>query len=263
MKKKLLLLLLVFATGFVDAQTKRFTIAWEDRVNVSTDDTPIFVPGFEMANFSYDAVQGIRFFAQWEETGSFRNPSITGITSESISANQLQDLNVAHIPEGLDFTHGRSKARGVSYVWVGIAPIYKENGVLKRVTSFSVNYSAQRSSQSQQVNTLNVTNSVLASGDFFKFYIDKTGVFKLDRRFLESLGMNVGAIDPSTLKIYGNGGEMLPLLNMDNTVFDPQENSIKVVGGEDGSFDNGDYILFYGVGTRGFNEESLTHVNAY
>jgi len=263
MRKKILLLLLVLTTCVIHAQNKRFVINWEDRVNVSTDAKPVFVPGFETPNFSYDPVQGIRFYAEWEATGGLSNPKITGIVSEPITSSALLDLDAASIPEGINFTYGQSRARGVANVWVGIAPIYKDNGILKRVTSFSITSSAQRSSQSQVLNTLNVTNSVFASGDFFKFYIDKTGIFKLDRRFLESLGMNVGSVDPSTLKIYGNGGEMLPLLNMDNGIFDPQENSIKVVGGEDGSFDTGDYILFYGVGTRGFSEESLTHINAY
>ncbi|WP_031428016.1 type IX secretion system sortase PorU [Flavimarina sp. Hel_I_48] len=263
MKKKILIFLVFLSIGINHAQTRRFAITWEEKMNVSTDQKPIYVPGFDAANFSYDAMEGLRYYAQWEETGSFTNPTITGIVSEPISASQLQDLDISIIPNKVQFTHGRSRARGVSYAWAGIAPIYKDNGILKRVTAFTVGFSAQRSNQKQAINTLNVTNSVLASGDFFKFYIDKTGVFKLDKQFLESLGMNVNAIDPNALKIYGNGGEMLPLLNMDNTVFDPRENSIKVVGGNDGSFDTGDYILFYGVGTRGFNEESLTHINAY
>ncbi|MEH6406537.1 MAG: type IX secretion system sortase PorU, partial [Leeuwenhoekiella sp.] len=110
---------------------------------------------------------------------------------------------------------------------------------------------------------LAITNSVLASGDFYKFYVDKTGVFKIDKAFLNSLGMNVNAINPNKLKVFGNGGAMLPLRNEDNFVFDPREVSIKVVGGEDNSFDNNDYILFYGEGTSGFNTESLTHINAY
>ncbi|MGB3776244.1 MAG: type IX secretion system sortase PorU, partial [Leeuwenhoekiella sp.] len=263
MKIKILSLLFLFACGIGHAQSKRFTITWENAVNVSTDGQAVYVPGFEGPNFSYDPEQGVRYYAQWEENVGLTNPSITNVISETISKNELKDLDFNSIPEGIDFEYGQSKARGVSYIWVGIAPLYKENNTIKRVTAFTVNYSAQRNNQRQNISNLSVVNSVLANGDFYKFYIDKTGIFKLDRRFLEGLGMNVDAIDPSTIKIYGNGGQMLPLLNVDNTIFDPQENSLKVVGVEDNSFDAGDYIMFYGVGTRGFNQESLTHVNAY
>ena len=34
-----------------------------------------------------------------------------------------------------------------------------------------------------------VTNSVLANGNWYKFSIDTTGVFKIDRAFLQRLGI--------------------------------------------------------------------------
>ena len=49
--------------------------------------------------------------------------------------------------------------------------------------------------------------------------------------------------------------------------FDLPENSIQVVGEEDGSFDNSDFILFYGTGIEGFTEQSFfedgTFINPY
>ena len=91
-------------------------------------------------------------------------------------------------------------------------------------------------------------NSVLASGDWYKLALSQDGIYRLDRSFLESMGINVGAINPSGLGIFGNGGGMVPEDIDDSRVDDLQENAIRLVGMDDGSFDNGDYILFYGQG---------------
>ncbi len=87
--------------------------------------------------------------------------------------------------------------------------------------------------------------SVLASGDWFKMKIENRGVYKLTYQYLSNAGVEVNNIDPRTIKIYGNPGGMLPQPIAENRPFDLLENTILVVGEDDGSFDNGDYILFY------------------
>ncbi len=92
------------------------------------------------------------------------------------------------------------------------------------------------------------TNSVLANGNWYKFSIDTTGVFKIDQNFLQSLGINTTNVDPRNIKIYGNGGAMLPQRNSDFRYNDLEENAIFVAGESDGVFNAQDYILFYGKG---------------
>ncbi|MBL8007129.1 MAG: type IX secretion system sortase PorU [Ignavibacteria bacterium] len=91
-----------------------------------------------------------------------------------------------------------------------------------------------------------VKNSVLASGDFYKIEIKESGIYRIDKNYLQSKSVNVNGIDPRTIKIYGNGGSELPYNNSVIVPDDLLENKIYVEGQEDGSFDNGDYILFYG-----------------
>jgi hypothetical protein len=88
--------------------------------------------------------------------------------------------------------------------------------------------------------------SVLNSGDWYKFSVDKTGVYRITYQMLQELGLNLGGIDPRTFKIYGHHGQMLPELNSVDRPMDLTENAIQVVGESDGRFDEGDYILFYG-----------------
>ena len=93
-----------------------------------------------------------------------------------------------------------------------------------------------------------VTNSVLANGNWYKFATDTTGVFKIDKSFLQQLGISTNNLNPKKIHIYGNGGQLLPELNADFRYDDLQENAIFIEGEEDNSFDSNDYILFYAKG---------------
>jgi hypothetical protein len=88
-------------------------------------------------------------------------------------------------------------------------------------------------------------NSVLANGDFYKIEIRETGIYRMDKTFLQQAGINVSNIDPRTIKIYGNGGAELPYNNSSPAPIDPVENAIYVEGESDGVFNDNDYILFY------------------
>ena len=90
--------------------------------------------------------------------------------------------------------------------------------------------------------------SVLAEGEWYKIAINESGIYKLDRNFLQSLGLNPSGLNPQHIKIYGNGGGMLPQANHIKRYDDLVENAIWVEGEEDESFDQEDYILFYGEG---------------
>ena len=46
-----------------------------------------------------------------------------------------------------------------------------------------------------------VTNSVLRSGDWYKFSVDTTGVFKIDRNFLQQLGISTNNINPKKIQL--------------------------------------------------------------
>ena len=100
--------------------------------------------------------------------------------------------------------------------------------------------------QNKSVST--VKNSVLSQGTWYKFAIDTTGVFKIDRSFLQNLGINTNELDPRNIRIFGNGGQLLPVKNNTFRYDGLQENAIVVNGEEDGRFDANDFILFYGKG---------------
>lgn len=54
-----------------------------------------------------------------------------------------------------------------------------------------------------------IINLVLVIGNWYCFKIDKIGVYKVDKNFLNSLGMNIDGINLWNIKIYGYGGKFL------------------------------------------------------
>ncbi len=106
--------------------------------------------------------------------------------------------------------------------------------------------------------------SVLSSGEWYKIKINHSGIYKLT--FEDIIGM--GFSDPSQVHVFGNGGAMLSLMNSDPRPDDLLENSIYMSKGQDGIFNEGDYILFCGKGpvtwTYNPNSDLFEHkINQY
>jgi Peptidase family C25 len=111
-------------------------------------------------------------------------------------------------------------------------------------------------------------NSVLAEGKFFKIGVTKTSVYRLNATFFRELGVNIAEINPRNLRLFGNGGGMLPQSNNASRPTNLTENAIWVKGEADGRFDESDAVLFFGQSPHEiiYNaaEKRLEHqLNAY
>ena len=250
---------------FAFGQQKQFNIEWNGDKVLETEYGKITIPGFDEKHFSYDDKNGLMFFSQWDADRGFvdeNSVTLSNVVYETITQNSLKNLSANLVPNSVKFNFYNTNARDKRGYYFQISPIVKDRGVYKKIKSFTINYNTT-ANRSQVVAKSDITNSVLSSGEWYRFYIEESGVFRLSKGFLNSLGINTNSVDPRNIKIYGNGGRMLPLLNSANYPFDPVENAVKFVGEEDGSFDNEDYILFYGEGPTTYSAESQTNINLY
>ena len=262
--KKVLFSVILLTTFISYSQQKQFTIDWNGTKTLSTWSSKVEVPSFDESNFSFDHVSGLKYINQWETNGFVNESSlkISNISYITISKNELKDVRLETIPKKITSLLKNTSNRGKRAVFFEISPIINDNGIYKKVKSFTISYKLNQTNRNGSSSRL-IVNSVLAQGDWYKFYIEKTGIYKLSRSFLSDLGISMNNIDPRSIRVFGQGGHMLP---MENSVFYPldlTENPVKVVGGEDGSFNNNDYILFYGEGSTSYNSESNTNINAY
>jgi len=105
--------------------------------------------------------------------------------------------------------------------------------------------------------------SVLATGSWYKIGITKPGLHQLDAAFLRSAGIDPGEINPKNIRLFGNGGGMLPQSTSAARPDDLIENAVYVAGEADGRFDPNDYVLFYAQGPHEVHyaaaEDKFTH----
>jgi hypothetical protein len=131
---------------------------------------------------------------------------------------------------------------------VTVIPFRKRNGKIERLLSFEV-LATTSFSDNQKNNYTYAEHSVLSDGDVYKIAIAKDGVYRIDRSFLEGLGISLSELDPNTINIYGNGGALIPEKNFLDKADDLLKNAIHIQGESDGVFNSNDFILFYGKGS--------------
>ncbi|MBX7108592.1 MAG: type IX secretion system sortase PorU [Chitinophagales bacterium] len=151
--------------------------------------------------------------------------------------------------------------RKAPYVQMSIVPFRRNQstGQIERLISFSyhINISGVGTLSGTRGGDSYAEHSFLASGSWYKISVKNDGVFKLDKSFLDALGINTAAIDPRNIRVYGNGGGMLPEPNAAARYDDLQENAIIVKGEEDGRFDAGDYVQFYARGPHRWTYDTV------
>lgn len=92
----------------------------------------------------------------------------------------------------------------------------------------------------------NTYHSVLSEHTWYKLSLTKEGVYKLDYSTLQAMGIDMNVLNPMQIRIFGNPSGALPEKNMDPRPDDLTEMAIWVQGADDGVFDVGDEVLFYG-----------------
>ena len=242
-------------------------VIWDGFYSVKENDVEFKFPLFSKECYDINVSEKTITFSKVIPVSQMVNNNslqLINIVYENVNEEQLGSLDKNKIPSKLVYSIGSVKARDNFFAYLSVSPIIKENGVYKRITSFNYTFNLDNSNRNNNVNSsaLAISNSVLASGSWYKFYVQKSGIYKLTKSFLKDLGLDTN-VNPKNIKIYGNGGRMLPLLNSTYYPLDLEENAIKFIGEDDEIFNDDDYILFYAEGVDQWNTESFTSNNLF
>lgn len=122
-------------------------------------------------------------------------------------------------------------------------------GRLERLMSYTPNARTASGTSADGVASDTTTlKAWLGSGSWGKVGVTQTGMYKLTGDNLRRLGLDPATLDPRNLHVLGRGGAMLPEVIGQVADVGLHEMAIQVVGQDDGRFDAGDYLLFYGEG---------------
>ncbi|OWY25037.1 oxidoreductase [Sphingobacteriales bacterium UPWRP_1] len=258
MKNSTFLLIICFFSGLAFANSyaqqtttlRGFEITWYSNTQKTPSTQPL-LPPVSFAGAAYDfqrhnlpywcakfpvgnaaAVQAQVVNAQYEPLGIDNLPHI----------NELQGSYIA-VETKVGYEKKQSFAL-LSFIPIRINPL---TGQPEKLVRFDLTLKLTPGATNPLVksNRTYTDNSVLNQGVFYQLKTDKTGIHKIDYSFLQSLGINT-AVSLTNLRIFGNGGGMLPELAGAEKYDDITENPIQVYDQNGNNlFDAPDYILFY------------------
>lgn len=172
---------------------------------------------------------------------------LTDVSYENVAdKNVISDINV--IESTPKIITEVSYDKGVPFGRLTILPFRKSStGNIERIKSFNFSINPDYGLQKVAATGSFATNSVLSSGTWYKLGVTANGVHKLDQTFIKNLGIDQENLNTANIRIYGNGGGMVPVLNSAPRHDDLVENAIHVEDvNNNGKLDAEDYVLFYG-----------------
>lgn len=253
--------------GFLDARAQRNVngastgfdgrpvdkIEWLQPTHMVREGKTRCLPAFTTASYDQDRDYLPYLFINTPCEGAYKMiPQVEVVESAPLAAGEGGCLD----KDFLENNYNTSQSfvlyeNKIPHTYVKLIPfrINPQSGQIEKLVAYRLTWKpgpAITSPVQKSFSAQFATNSVLASGRWFKIGTTENAVYKIDYAFLQNLGINPSAIDPRNIQIYGNGGEILSEYNGDNHYDDLTENAIYVQGESDGAFNNSDYILFYG-----------------
>jgi len=247
--QSLLFYIVLFLSSNLLAQNVEvINVEWQKAKVLTQGDEKITVPSIKGQHMNGN----IPNFSWKKELPSNMEYSISFqlLLTEPASSVEIEFLNSQGIDVGdVNYDLSISKSHEKRAASINLFPFVEEQGQIKRIKSFSISIGAGVPTLIN-VNKDFVTNSVLQNGTWYKIAVNKDGIYKIDKSFLESIGINTSSLNPLDVHVFGNGEGRLPELNSIPRTDDLAQNALEIVGGSDGTFDDGDYILFYGWGAH-------------
>ena len=179
-----------------------------------------------------------------------RNNSVNlNIEKQSQLFLDFKSDNLSLIKSNPQLTYQTVLENGTPFVIINFLPIIKTVSGFNKIDEYSIiiNGLTVNASTVSTLRSYN-QNSVLSSGNWYKIAVKDEGIYRLSYDFLRNIGVDVNNVNPRNIRIYGNGGFMLPQANSAERIDDLDELGVEVFGESDGRFDQNDYVLFYATG---------------
>jgi hypothetical protein len=162
---------------------------------------------------------------------------------EIIETGKLRELNFARIkfnPVDIDKTTGEIKFHNRIQVYIDFGTtvsFQSDQGAAATDLYFEdifqalfINYGQARGWRQSIALEDDALNNREVAGDFYKILVEQDGIYEVSYDDLADLGVDAGVIDPTSFQLF----------------FQSSQVAIGMEDGDDGSFDPGDKLVFYG-----------------
>lgn len=247
----LIFILIIFQVADSQAQTiqKKYSIRWEEPyLNTFSDGSQQEFLAFDGASYGYD-YPDLPFFYEAIPVDKFFTEYDVRVVAQEFA--DMPAREAALMPQDfhrktVDYQVASAYDRRSVFARLYFIPIVETApGRYQKLTSVTLEITPGRAASHKGTRGY-AAQSVLATGQWYQCSLTETGIYKVTYQDLTAMGMQT-PIASSQLAVFGNGGMMLPERNGDPRIDDLQELPLEMHDGGDGSFDDGDYFLFYGL----------------
>jgi hypothetical protein len=251
--KRILLCLVTFSQSlFLIGQIQVvINIPWSGEKTIATlYEKEVEIPAFPYALNSNGEICFVYKVEQKGATKSFWEATVVSIQTAPASnfdKQYVKEHNLVYSAK-LSYKMHVNRAREKEYFSFEIAPYILENNNLVRVENVVFTVNNQGNIVSAPKEKSFATTSVLKTGNWYQIKIPNSGIYKIDKSFLEQLGVQTTGLSSNAINVYGNAMGMLSESNSAPHPDDLLKNAIQMYDGGDNLFDNQDYFLFYANG---------------
>ncbi len=253
----------IFQLPNIQAQKfeKTISINWSDNIiyTISEDDDRREFLHFEQAIYSLQ-YPSLPCYVEREALGVFYNNydvTVSDVQYESLSAHDQSLIPNDYHVKAPTVEVRSAYERNNLYAIITFIPIVEyQEGQYRKITSLSISIRGKDAKTKRGAKSY-ATQSVLASGSWYNFYVTEDGIYKVTYENLVAMGLST-PINSSSLSLFGNGGGMLPESNAEQRTDDLQELPIWIEDGGDGVIGSGDYFLFYGSSPHTWSYDTTT-----
>ncbi len=240
-KRNFLIVILLTTFSLVGvSQTFERTINWKQKIEITDENGNRTFLQFDNAEYNNLRLPVYSELLPFKEEGKNYSLKLENVEFIALSAKEIEGIkNLETLKTTLVVQSGLVNLREKQGIQLSFVPLRKSaNGQgYEKVVRFSIHLKEIPLDWSANKN--NTYNSVLSTGNWFKFKTATTGIHKLTFSELQ----NMGITNLSKVRIFGNSTGMLSFMNSDERPDDLQELKFKVENST---------IYFYATGANRF-----------
>jgi len=249
------LLMCCFIAANAQQISLKRSISWEKTTNVrlNTRDS-LDLRSVTLLNFVHaiypDHKNFLPFYSELIKIDTIGNynqlDDVDVLKSSNCTDEEIRQISMnSALSEKVDFSYKLQYVKKEAYISILVFPFYKDTntGEIRKIINFQLRIS-KKSIKTNKSMRVYADHSVLNTGKWFKFKITQDGMYSLSYQDLR----NIGFSKPEDVRVFGNGGGMLPEYNNVKILDDIQETQILT---------KNQTIYFYAKGPNKWSYDSI------
>lgn len=262
MKHYIFLILTIYSFSVNSQNIFNKKIIWKNTISEKSGSEIKYFLNFEGASYNEDFLPIYTERLKLNGSNNFAEATIVNPAFETLPDDEAKKIrNIDLIKNDVKAEVIIQYERKQKYCLISFVPIRKNSltGKIEKLISFNLDFKQKNISERIKKERKKgfSTTSVLSNGKWVKIKISKSGIHKITFAELKTYGFQ----NPENISVFGNGGGMIPLLNATFRYDDLVQNSISFEDANiNGTFDEGDYILFYAEGPTSWKYDTISNL---